>query len=187
MLSRTLHRLLNRLAFVAALVVSVLGSGLAVLLAPSVAQAAILPACESHELTPTPPEWLAPTPTILPDACSSTVTGDMVAEDLGDVRVPAMCSESGASVVAPPRVLPIIDARLDAAPGCGGGEVQSAAIGADSNDAPAGPPTFALPSHALLGDGLLVLPAWSTLAPPFPADASVARAGVKHTIDHPPR
>src|SRR5262245_59502416 len=108
MLSRNLQRLVAWLAFTAALLLPVL--------LPGLARAAILPACESHEVTRTPPEWLAPAPIILPDACS---IGEIaVGEDLGDARVAAMCSDTGASVVAPPRLVPVVDARIDVAPGC---------------------------------------------------------------------
>ncbi|MFT3768863.1 MAG: hypothetical protein QM820_25755 [Minicystis sp.] len=177
MLSRNLQRLVTWLAFAAALIVPVL--------VPALARAAILPACENHELTPTPPEWLAPTPTILPDACSVTeIRND---EDAGDPRVAAMCSESGASVVAPPRVAPVVDARIEAVPGCGSEVSAAPVIGPGPKDSPVGPPAFALADHAVLDEGLLVPPAASELAPPYPAAAGEARAGVRQGIDHPPR
>lgn len=182
MLTRNQQRLVKMLAFVAAFVMPALV--LVVLLAPGLARAAILPACESHELSRTPAEWLAPTPTILPDACSlGEIRND---EDPGDARVAAMCSESGASVVAPGRVLPVVDARIDAAAGCSG-EVSAPAIGAGPEDAPIGPPAFALADHAVLGAGVLLPPVASELVLSFPADAGVARAGVRRAIEHPPR
>jgi hypothetical protein len=195
MLSRTWHRLTTWIAFVASLALRPLARFVAVplalplafllvALAPRVAAAAILPACESHELTRTPPEWLAPTPTILPDACSiGEIAND---EDLGDARVAAMCSDSGASMVAPPRLVPVIDARIDRAPGCVA-ELDCPVIGPSSHDSPAVPPPFAVTDHALLGGGVLVPPAPYTLAPAFPVVVGAPRAGVRHALDHPPR
>ncbi|APR80298.1 Hypothetical protein A7982_05645 [Minicystis rosea] len=178
MASRNLQRLSRWLAFAATLLVPVV-----VLLAPRLAFAALLPACESHEVTPTPPEWLA-MPTILPDSCTlGEIRND---EDPGDPRVAAMCSESGASVVAPPRVVPIVDARIEASSGCTG-EISAPVCGPSSHDTPLGQPAFAVLDHAMLGDGLLIPPATSELAPPFRAAAGMPRAGVKHAVEHPPR
>jgi len=186
MLSRNLLRLVKlpaRLATMCATLVLLL------LVAPSLARAATLPGtmalpvCESHELSRTPVEWLAPL-TMLPDACSLGEIRDD--DDPGDPRVAAMCSENGASVVAPGRVLPVVDARIDAAPGCGG-ELSAPVIGPAPKGSPVGPPAFALADDAVLGAAVLVLPASSELGPPFPAAAGAERAGVKHGIDHPPR
>lgn len=180
MLSGNLTRLGKWIALVANLVLPAL-----MLLAPGLARAAILPACESHEVSAPPIEWLAPTPTILPDACSLGI-GIPIDDELGDMHVAAMCSESGASMVAPGRVLPVVDARIDAAPGCGG-ELAAPAIGPAPDDAPVGAPAFALANHAVLGAGVLVPPPASELALPYPPVAGAPRAGVKRGIEHPPR
>lgn len=177
MLSRNLQRLGKWIAFVATFIVPAW-----VLFAPGLARAAILPACENYELSRAPVEWAVPT--ILPDAC--TLGGIEIDDDLGDMTVPAMCSENGASMVAPGRVLPVVDARIDAAPGCGA-KLSAPAIGPAPNEAPAAAPAFAVVDHAVLGAGVLVPPAASELAPPFVVVPGAPRAGVKHEIEHPPR
>jgi hypothetical protein len=176
MLSRTLQRLVTLLAFTAAVLVP--------LLMPAIAHAGLLPACESHELTAMPAEWLPKPPAPAPEACS---IGEIpVDADPGDVRVAAMCDEHGASVVAPPRVHSVADDRIDAAAGCGS-KLSAPLCGPEPKEAPASAPGFALAEHALLGGAVVVPPVWYELAPPFPAVAGAPRTGVKQRIDHPPR
>jgi hypothetical protein len=182
MLSQNLQRLGKWIASILVMCASFIVPAL-VLLAPGLARAAILPACESVEVSHATIEWAAPT--ILPDSCSAG--GIQLDDDLGDMSVPAMCSENGASMVAPGRVLPVVDARIDAAPGCGAELSGAQAIGPAPDDAPVAAPAFAVVDHAVLGAGTLVPPAVSELAPPFVVVPGAPRAGVKHDIEHPPR
>lgn len=174
MLSRNLKRLVSWLAFVATLLV--------IALVPRGADAAILPACENHPVTPMPAEWLAAL--AQPDSC---VAADMARDDdAGDVRVAAMCDDRGASVVAPPRLLPIADARIDAASSCGG-EIAGPSCSPAQQDSPLGPPAFALAEQGVLGGVVMVPPAPSELGPAFPMVAGAALPGVARDIEHPPR
>jgi len=174
--SRTLHRLVTWLAFTAAVLVP--------LLAPAIAHAGLLPACESHELTAMPVEWLPKPAAPALEACSiGEIPNDA---DLGDARVAAMCDEHGASVVAPPRVHAVADARIDLAPGCGG-ELSAPLCGPDQRGAPARAPGPAIAEHAVLEGIVLVPPVWYELTAPLPAAAGAPSAGVKRGIEHPPR
>lgn len=156
---------------------------LAIVLAPRWAAAAMLPTCESHELSRMPIEWLA----ALKPAPSSCSIGEIaVGDDLGDARVAAMCDERGASMVAPPLVHPVADARIDAARGCLP-ELSMPRVGPGSEEAPVGPPVFAVADQANLGAAELIFPAPSELGPPFVRVAGAARSGVERDIDHPPR
>jgi hypothetical protein len=177
MLPRVAQRLVTWLAFAVAVLVP--------LLAPSVARAALAtcesrdPSTASTELTPV--EWV-PAPPPGPEACSPHDG----AEELGDARVAAMCDDRAASVVAPPLVRGVGDARIDAARGCGI-DSASVAIGPGSDEAPATAPAFALVDHAVLGSGDLVPPAPLSLALVFPEGQATGPAGVRQGIDHPPR
>jgi hypothetical protein len=180
MRSRNHKRLGSWIAFAATVLCAAV-----VALVPRLAFAAILPACENHELTLMPVEWL--TPPAAPEACSLAAAlvnaGD---DDQGDPRIAAMCDARGASVVAPQRILPIADAWIDAV-GCNADLDAGAALDAGSDHAPLLGPGAALVDHAVLGAAVQVPPAPSELLPPFPAAADRPLAGVKQAIDHPPR
>lgn len=176
MLPRHLRPFVTLFAFTATL--------LAIVLAPRWVSAAILPTCDSRELSPIPAEWLAPP--LLADMVACTLGELPAGDDLGDGRVAAMCDDRGASMVAPPLVHAIADARIDAAPGCLP-ELTGPCVGPSPDHAPLGAPAFAVLDLASLGDALSIPPAPSELGPPFVVTAGAARAGVKHRIDHPPR
>jgi hypothetical protein len=154
----------------------------AALFAPAVARAAFLPACENHPLT-MGPEARPTEPA--PDACSP---GDRLEQDAvvgPGSRVAAMCDARGASVVAPQRILPIADARIDAVPGCGA--EPGPHVGPGPERSPLGGPVVALAEHAILAGFELPPPVFSELVPPFPVVAGAARPGERRGIDHPPR
>ncbi len=159
-------------------------------LAPAIARATLLPACEGHDqMTRMPAEWAAPTPTLLQpkDACDAGAPEAKPAqEDLGDTRVAAMCDERGASVIAPPRILPMTDARIEAAPGCGF-DPSNPVASPGPQHGPVASASPALAEHAVLDGMPLVPPASSEPAPPFPPIAGGARTGFHRGIDHPPR
>src|SRR5690348_10482666 len=106
------QRLTVFVAFVAALLVSLCASGRA--------EAAILPTCDARDFVTTapPPEPTAPS---AEDACEAALRselGSLAADDDVEIKVAAMCDACGASMIAPQRVHPISDARIDAIPGC---------------------------------------------------------------------
>jgi hypothetical protein len=168
---RLLQRLAALIALAIALVVPLGSSG--------VAHAAIVLTCESHPVTLMPREWL---PEAVPDACAAPAPAD---EGDDASRVAAMCDDRGASMVAPPLVRPVADARIDAA--CHGDDLSAPAFGPGPKHAPLAGPGFALADAGLPGDALLVPPASSELAPPYLAAVGAARAGFARTIEHPPR
>lgn len=180
MLLRNLTRALSWVAFAAML--------LAVALVPRSARAAILPACENHPVTPMPAEWLAAlAQTDAPQQTDACVTADMTrGDDFGDSRVAAMCDDRGASVVAPPRLLPIADARIEAGSSCGA-DLAAPACSPGHQDMPLGPPAFALAEQGVLGESILVPSAPSELGPAFPMIVDPALRGVARDIEHPPR
>jgi hypothetical protein len=177
---RVLQRLLVCLAFAG------------VFLLPALARAALVPACDAHEqLTrmpaPSPPE-LRVVDAGLEDACS---VGSLAAlhaptDELGDVRVAAMCDPRGASVIAPQRILPVSDARIEAPPAC---EADSAApaVGPGSHHAPVAGASVALADHAVLDPASLIPPPSSELAPAYPPVLGGPRSGFRPGVDHPPR
>lgn len=185
MLSPNLKRVIKWLAFAAALVIS---------FAPRAASAAILPACENHPLTRMPVEWLGAAAAIAQlDACIAGAANaggdalrDAAREDEGDSRVAAMCDDRGASVIAPARVLPVVDARIDAPSSCGTNTAGPSCAPAP-DDAPLGSTPFALMELGLLSGESLVPPATSELGPPYSTVDGSPLAGVKRGVEHPPR
>jgi hypothetical protein len=186
---RFFQRLGVWLAFAIALVVP--------LLFATTARAALLPACDARELlTRMPAEWMPPAAGAgadaapAEDACAPQVglDGSKAEEDWGDVRVAAMCDARGASVIAPPRILPVADVRIEAVSGCAADpSAPLSALRSGSRNAPVAAAAPALAEHAVLDVATLVPPASSELGPPFPKVPGGPRSGVARGIDHPPR
>ncbi len=178
-MGRLLQRLAVLLAFAGAFLV------------PALARAALLPACEAHDLvTRMPVEWLlpsAPAPdSNATDACTADRRrGPAPAEDLGDLRVPAMCDARGASAIAPQRIMPVSDARIEAASSCGADESSAIGLGPKHSPSAGAPP--ALADHAVLDVAGLVLPSSGELAPPYLPIAGGPLPAFARGIDHPPR
>ena len=100
-----MRRFVAQLAFVLALALA--------WLLPRVAQAALVPTCDAAELA----SKMAP-----PDEPSCTVVTRVVDRATGATQAAPMCDPRGASAVAPQRVLPVDDARIEATPSCGADE-----------------------------------------------------------------
>lgn len=181
-MGRVVHTLVVCLAFAATLLV------------PLAARAAFVPACESHEWSGERaafPSTVALGSAETADACSAVrdrPADDDDALDAVAARVAAMCDARGASIVAPQRVLPIADARIDPAPGSGCGfDVSAPHVGPSPDDAPAAVAAHALAEHATLDVLALVPPASSALLPAYPPVLGAARPGHVRGVDHPPR
>jgi hypothetical protein len=158
------------------------------LLVPLRAHAAILPACENRELLSLAPP---PAPSILlvdqpgepaPVAACEAPSG----EPEGDSKVAPMCDPRGASIIAPPRIHPVNDDRIEASPSCEL-ELTIARIGPGPRDSSSILFGAALAAYATLGDSALVPPACSELAPDYPPAEGKARSGVARDVYHPPR
>jgi hypothetical protein len=177
-LGKVLQRLLVCFAFAAAL------------LAPALARAALLPSCDGHEqltraLPPSPPP-AEPPPA---DACSLAAMAALAgasADELGDVRVAAMCDIRGASVIAPQRVQPMTSGRIEAG-AVPGADPSTPVIDSGTRHPPVAAASPALAEHAVLDLAALVPPATSELGPPFPPVTGSPRSGFVRGIDHPPR
>jgi len=163
------------------------------LLVPARAWAALLPACEAHDpTTRIPADWMPDHQAAVPpvagggEACAALPPKASDAADDVDVRIAAMCDARGASIVAPQRILPVGDARIEATPG-GGTELGPPVIGPHRDHAPVASAAPALAQHAVLDAAVLVPPASSELAPPFPPVTGETRSGFAPGVDHPPR
>lgn len=101
-------------------------AALAVALLPRTAAAALVPVCDADELETTMPPAVP--------ACEIVTTVD----DTGNERAAPICDPRGASAVAPQRILPVGDARIEAgASGCGTDNSMSALEPRRSSDEPA--------------------------------------------------
>jgi hypothetical protein len=143
---------------------------LAVLL-PLRASAAIVPACEPDAAT-----WM---PVAVESSC------DTDENPIANGVAAPICDPDGASAVAPPRLLPIPDARIEAAPACDAASV-SPMVGPRGNDHPA-ITSPAIIDHATLTGGLFVPPAPLLACVDAPDPAGGPRAGVADDVYHPPR
>jgi hypothetical protein len=154
------------------------------LLAPLRVWAAILPACDNRELISAAPLPFADAP-VEPFVTSAACSAPLL-EPEGDSRVAPMCDPRGASMVAPPRVHPVNDDWIEAAPGC---ELSSSSpmIGPNPRHSSAIHVSLALAEHAVLDQSALVPRAQSELVPAYLPTRGEARAGIERSVYHPPR
>lgn len=165
-------------AFVACIALAV------ALLVPLRASATILPACENRELfTPLPlPSILfaADEPAAPDPACGS-------ADDANaDPKVAPICDPRGASAVAPPRVVPVNDASIEASGTCEV-ELTCPMIGPAPRDASMLHSSGALVEPATIAAIAMVQPALSELGPAYPPVRGETRTGIARGVYHPPR
>ncbi len=180
---QVLQRLVVLLAFAGAFIV------------PSVARAALLPDCDAREqLTRMPAEWLERAPgSTQPQAPTFACNlGEAhhaaLADDADEVKVAGMCDDRGASVVAPPRVHPLGNARIEASRSCGSdGPAAAGAIAHRSHEVPGAGGAPVLAEHAVLDAACLVPCASSELGPAFLPVAGGPRLGAPRNVDRPPR
>ncbi|WP_437818935.1 hypothetical protein [Sorangium sp. So ce1078] len=159
------QRLMTLLTFALALVL------------PLRARAAIVPVCDDDRMTIVAPPPDEPSCTVLTSVDDAT----------GETRAAPICDPRGASSVAPPRTLPITDARIDAAPGCEGSDPWPR-VGPNSRHPGPVSELSSSPQQALLVPEL-VLPAASAPVALFSflAVPGGPRSGVEQGVYHPPR
>ncbi|HSO00631.1 MAG TPA: hypothetical protein VLS89_20205 [Candidatus Nanopelagicales bacterium] len=148
---------------------------------PFQASAAILVLCEEDAMT------LVPAQAQAQEANVSAACDENGDEEIGGGHAAPLCDPRGASVVAPPRIHAIADARIEAAPSCGGSEMGTA-IGPSSQDpTQAGELGNAAPQGVLVPE--MALPSRTEGdAPSAPTAVDGGPlAGFEHGIDHPPR
>ena len=174
---------LQRLAILTAFAVA--------LLFPLTAGAAILPLCEVDAATVMPrlPPMLplafaAAAEDATPPHEELSATDD---EDGIDPKIAAFSDARGASAVAPQRVLPINDARIEATPGCARLDTSTPKLAPSPRDGYAAGPSALLLDPAALDPAALIHPASSELLPAYAPVADVSLPGVEQAVYHPPR
>ncbi len=176
MLSSGWPRLLMLLAFAGAM------------FAPRAAFAAFFPVCEAHDamsIVGVGRAIASGDDRDDRDACSDAAKPPTSAnDDLGDTSVAAMCDVRGASVVAPPRIVPIHDARIEAARSCF--TLKSApSFNPSPDDAPASPNAVAIEPVALVSS--IRVPAADFIVLAFAVHHDGPREGFTPTLERPPR
>ncbi len=145
-------------------------------LLPRAAQAALVPTCDAAELA----SKITP-----PDEPSCTVVTRIVDQATGRTTAAPICDPRGASAVAPQRVLPVDDARIEATPSCGADQLAPLS-GPDARGAPRALPA-GLAEHALpIAEPVVPNAPLSGVLDPFEVP-SRPLTGFTRGIDHPPR
>lgn len=155
-----------------ALMVMLLALAVGVLV-PLRASATILPLCE-----------LQPAASATPEPTCETIAADD--DEGGDPSAAPMCDLRGASVVAPPQIFPVDDARIEAGRrGCGEQGI-AAALSPLPRESPV--PTSAASTDVTTLAPLLPLPPPAdSITIDFIADRESPRDGVSRSVYHPPR
>jgi hypothetical protein len=148
------------------------------MLVPFRAGAAIVPACEVDVETRSPAMPLE-------SACDNALTMDGGSDHAVDSVAAPMCGEQGISTIAPPRLLPVADARIDARTSCSTAD-HGPSVGPRSGDPPALSGSATL-ERATLDARLFVRPPPFTEMAGFPEPSGGPRAGFDIAIYHPPR
>lgn len=153
-------------------------------LAPLQAMAAIIPICDGDAISAWGPvvQAVHTVETNPADDCHATNPGS----DDHDSQVAAMCDSHGATVVAPGRIHPMSDARIDAVSSCEGIRHGPFASVPGENPFVDGL-SWANIDPAILTDAFLVRPQVYVDLPPVLADAGSPRAGFDRLVYHPPR
>jgi hypothetical protein len=150
-------------------------------LAPLRASAAILPVCEDD------PSSGPPSSRHVMEAeadCVSLAQPALVEE--GDPQVAPMCDLRGASVLAPGRIYPMTDARIDAVVSCDGTSFGPAVGPSQGDQGPAHAP-WAIIEPAIMAEPLTLHVPLSCELAAYPTAAGAPRAGFRRGIEHPPR
>ncbi len=153
-------------------------------LAPLQAMAAIIPICDGDAVSAWGPVIQAgrtadTTPT---DDCRATPSNSDEYEPL----VAAMCDAQAATVIAPNRIHPMSDARIEAVVSCDGIQHGPFASAPNSNHYVDGL-SWANVDPAVLAEPLMVRPRIYTELPPAFVDPGSPRCGFDREIYHPPR
>jgi hypothetical protein len=166
------------------------------LLFPLTASAAILPLCEVDAVTMAPRMPAAPPQIPLAFAaaedaatpCSELSAAAEGSEDAAvDSKIAAFCDARGASAIAPQRILPINDARIEATPSCARLESTGQTIAPSSHDGYATGGAALLLDPAALGAAAMIPPASSELLPAFAPVLDAEHTGIEQAVYHPPR
>ncbi|MDI1449445.1 hypothetical protein [Polyangium sp. 6x1] len=147
-------------------------------LVPLRAHAAIVPACDDGGSAATS----AAVPPNPPEDCSAPLDQT----DEIDPEIAAMCDERGATTVAPGRIHPMTDARIDAGVSCDGTEF-GPALGPSHGEQNPIASFFATVPDAMLSASFDLRPAFAVELPAYPPVEGAPLRGVRREIDRPPR
>lgn len=156
----------------------------AVWLAPFQALAAIIPICDGDAISAWNPA--VPTMRVAETNPVEDCQAAAVSPDEQDPQVAAMCDVRAATVVAPNRIHPMSDARIDAVDSCDGIQHGPLASAPGSNPLLDGF-TWAYVEPAVLSDNFAILPQPFVELPCVFVDPGAPRAGFDREIYHPPR
>lgn len=140
------------------------------------AQAALVPTCDAAELA----SRVSP-----PEEPSCTVVTRVVDQATGATTAAPICDPRGASAIAPQRVLPVEDARIDASPSCGADEL-APVTGSNARFAPHAAPA-ALANEALPSADSVIPPATLSATLEYLKPTVGPLYGVRRAVEHPPR
>ncbi len=166
------------------------------LLFPLTASAAILPLCEVDAATMMPRAPAAPPQIPLAFAaaeepsspCSELSAAAADSDDaVVDSKIAAFCDARGASAIAPQRILPINDGRIEATPSCARLDSSGQTIAPSSQDGHATGGAALLLDPAALGAAALIPPAASELLPAYAPVLDAEHTGIEQAVYHPPR
>src|SRR5262245_38769817 len=116
-------------------------------LTPAWARAALVPICDA----PANASLMPPVPE---PACMVVTSVD---DSTGETSAAPICDPRGASAIAPQRVLPVSDARLDASPTCGE-DPSAVAVTSRRGNAPSGQNNFAVGELGVPCDAFVARP-----------------------------
>lgn len=140
------------------------------------AQAALVPTCDAAELA----SRVSP-----PEEPSCAVVTRVVDQATGATTAAPICDPRGASAIAPQRILPVEDARIDASPSCGADEL-APLTGSNARSTPQAAPA-ALADQALPSAEPVIAPATLSMMLEYLEPAVGPVYGVSRAIEHPPR
>jgi hypothetical protein len=156
----------------------------AVWLAPLQAMAAIIPICDGDAVSAWGPVVQA-VRTVDANPSEDCRTAASSSDEL-DTHVAAMCDAQGATVVAPNRIFPMSDARIDAVVSCDG--IQKGPFAsAPSNSHYVDGLSWANVDPAVLSGPLVVRPRIYIELPPMYVNSGSPCIGFDREVYHPPR
>ncbi|MDC3958664.1 hypothetical protein [Polyangium jinanense] len=155
-------------------------------LVPLRAYAAIVPACEDDASSSLGPAPRAAQPES-EDAVDCTAPPTSIGpSDEVDPQIAAMCDERGATAVAPGRIHPMTDARIDAGVSCDGTDFGPALGPSHGEQNPIASFVATVPD-AMLSASFDLRPAFAVELPAYPPVEGAPLRGVRREIDRPPR
>jgi hypothetical protein len=152
-------------------------------LVPLRARAAIVPVCDADA-------WSGHAAVIAPEIAPERAVVDCAVpgdpDEDGDPQIAAMCDARGASAVAPGRIHPMTDARIDAVVSCDGKHF-GPQLGPPQGQEGQSTSPFTAVADVMLTVSVDLRPVWVDEVSSYPPVEGAPRRGVRREIDHPPR